>query len=516
MKTKFTKAMAIMLAASAVTTSGMTASFASAAETEKAEPAIVQQVAIDHNEEINDYIESLQYDKAKLLASDVDEATGVDTKATFNMEDNNMIVTKKEAKKVTNKSADLVAINANTAGVYAGQLLIGDKNLTEGDPTEVICKDRAPISITVDLNGAGSWASKKIKNPTRANVKAAVDSILQRWGKSGNRIAANSIHKETMVSSEKQLEAAVGVKGAADKFNIDVNAITKGKKQVMVVSYQQVYFNVTAERGTNLFGPETTLKDVKKTVSDQTPPVMVNNVSYGRMIYVVLETNSSDIDVKEAFKASVKGVNINQNAKFKEILNNTSFTAYVFGGTADGAEKKIVKRNMDEIRDLIAAEAHYGGPKHSAAYPIGYSTKFAKDNTPATVRQSASYIETTYERIPATKVEMTQHGAYIVKNWFVKAQEITGIDENGKEILGKEKTFYQDTNACVHDNGSVTIPANYTNVKFGFDIKWGSDWPFNGLVTNKHAKNIKINVWGTTYNPGYSIHVDGNKVAGRR
>ena len=58
---------------------------------------------------------------------------------------------------------------------------------------------------------------------------------------------------------------------------------------------------------------------------------MVSNVAYGRTIYVKLETTSKSKDVQAAFKALLKD-NIETSGQYKDIFEESTFTAVVLGG----------------------------------------------------------------------------------------------------------------------------------------------------------------------------------------
>ena len=68
----------------------------------------------------------------------------------------------------------------------------------------------------------------------------------------------------------------------------------------------------------------------RKGVSHSAPPVMVSNVAYGRTIYVKLETTSKSKDVQAAFKALLKDNSVETSGQYKDIFEESTFTAVVF------------------------------------------------------------------------------------------------------------------------------------------------------------------------------------------
>ncbi|MHC9335889.1 thiol-activated cytolysin family protein, partial [Clostridium perfringens] len=75
-------------------------------------------------------------------------------------------------------------------------------------------------------------------------------------------------------------------------------------------SNKTIFYTVISDLPINpsdIFYDSVTFNDLKKKgVSNEAPPLMVSNVSYGRTIYVKLETTSSIKEVQAALKALIK------------------------------------------------------------------------------------------------------------------------------------------------------------------------------------------------------------------
>ena len=97
------------------------------------------------------------------------------------------------------------------------------------------------------------------------NVPAAVNRMVDSWLESGKKTAAQLKYKSVMVNSEKQLDAELGVAGAADKYSVDVKACTEGKKKQMIVMFNQTYYTarVEAQTASQLFTDDVTVDDLK-------------------------------------------------------------------------------------------------------------------------------------------------------------------------------------------------------------------------------------------------------------
>ncbi len=186
----------------------------------------------------------------------------------------------------------------------------------------------------------------------------------------------------------------------------------------------------------------------RKGVSNSAPPVMVSNVAYGRTIYVKLETTSKSKDVQAAFKALLKDNSVETSGQYKDIFEESTFTAVVLGGDAK-EHNKVVTKDFNEIRNIIKDNAELS--LKNPAYPISYTSTFLKDNATAAVHNNTDYIETTTTEYSSAKMTLDHYGAYVAQ-FDVSWDEFT-FDQKGNEVLthktwdgsGKDKTAHYST-----------------------------------------------------------------------
>lgn len=199
-------------------------------------------------------------------------------------------------------------------------------------------------------------------------------------------------------------------------MNIDYDAIFKGEKKVMILSYKQIFYTVgvdAPDRPSDLFGDSVTFdKLALKGVNNDNPPAYVSNVAYGRTIYVKLETDSKSANVKAAFKALIDNQNISSNAEYQNILDQSSFTATVLGGGAQ-EHNKVITKDFNEIRNVIKNKSVYS--PQNPAYPISYTSTFLKDNSITCINNKTAHFNT----------EIYLKGN--ARNISVKIKECTGL-----------------------------------------------------------------------------------------
>ncbi|EDS78476.1 tetanolysin O [Clostridium botulinum C str. Eklund] len=466
-----------------------------------------------NSNEIDDDIYGLKYDPRKILAFNGEAVENFKPAEGFENPDK-YIVVKREKKSIADSTADISVIDSINDRTYPGAIQLANRNLVENKPDIISCK-RKPITVSVDLPGMGDDGKKVVESPTYSSVKSAVNSLLDKWNTkhaSKYTIPARVSYTDSMVYSKSQLSTAFGcnLKALDKSLNIDFNSIYKGEKQVMLLAYKQIFYTVSVDAPNNpsdLFDDSVTLKELKaKGLNKDNPPAYVSNVAYGRTIYVKLETTSKSLNVKAAFKALIKNQDISGNMEYKDILNQSSFTATVLGGGAK-EHNKVITKNFDEIREVIKNNAEYS--PQNPAYPISYTTTFLKDNAVATINSKTDYIETTSTEFTNGKLVLDHRGAYVAQ-YDVNWDEVT-YDKNGKEII-THKTWdgnYRDRTS--HFNTEIYLKGNCRNINVKVRECTGLAWEWwRTIIDDKNLPLVKkrtINIWGTTLYPRHSVEV---------
>ncbi len=395
---------------------------------------------------------------------------------------------------------------------YPGALQLANKNLLENKPDIISC-ERKPITISIDLPGMGEDGRKVVESPTYSSVNASINSLLDTWNsKYSNKytIPTRLSYSDAMVYSKSQLSAMFGCnfKALSKSLNIDFDSIYKGEKKAMVLAYKQIFYTVSVDKPCNpsdLFGDNVTYNTLAlKGVNNNNPPAYVSNVAYGRTIYVKLETTSKSAKVKEAFKALIADQDISSNAEYKDILNQSSFTATVLGGGAK-QHNRVVTKDFDKIRNIIKNNAVYS--PQNPGYPISYTSTFLKDNKIASINNKTEYIETTSTEYTSGKLALDHSGAYVAQ--FEITWDEISYDKNGKEIIEHKAWSGNNKDRTAHFNTEICLKGNTRNICVKAKECTGLAWEWWRTIVD--AKNIPltkettVSIWGTTLYPRKSI-----------
>ncbi|MEH6888753.1 thiol-activated cytolysin family protein [Bacillus sp. JJ864] len=460
---------------------------------------------------IDNGIANLKYDSRDVLAVNGDKVESFVPKEGKNS-NGKFVVVEREKKSLTTSPVDISIIDSMINRTYPGAVQLANKAFADNQPSLLVAK-RKPLNISIDLPGMRKENTITVQNPTYSNVSGAVDDLVSTWNEkysSTHTLPARMQYTESMVYSKSQIASALNVnaKYLDNGLNIDFNAVASGEKKVMVAAYKQIFYTVSAEQPNNpsdLFDNSVTYEELtRKGVSNEAPPVMVSNVAYGRTIYVKLETTSKSKDVQAAFKALLKNNSVEASGQYKDIFEDSTFTAVVLGGDAK-EHNKVVTKDFNEIRNIIKDNAELS-PKNPA-YPISYTSTFLKDNAVAAVHNNTDYIETTSTEYSSAKMKLDHYGAYVAQ--FDVSWDEFSYDENGKEVLTHKTWEGNNRDKTAHFSTVIPLPPNSKNVKVLARECTGLAWEWWRTVINEQnvplTNEIKIWISGTTLYPTYNI-----------
>ena len=468
----------------------------------------------DYTAELNKYLFGLNYDKTNILTrrgEAIENYTNTSTK----QQGNEFVVVEKVKKSLSNGSAD-VAINGN-GDIFLGALFKANQDLLENKPQQ-ISLDRSKGRISVDLPGMVGGDSYVDANPTASGMQEGVNTLLNRWHEkyaAKNPAPARMQYESTSAYSMNQLKAKFGsdFEKVGVNLKIDFEAVNKGEKQIEVVDFKQVYYTANFDAPKNpsdVFASGVTVDQLKaRGIDENTPPVYVSSVSYGRQMYVKFETTSKSTELKAAINAVIKGVPIKAESEWARVLKNTTVTVSIVGGNADGAAR-VVTGTVEDLKKLIQEGATFS--TQNPAVPISYKTAFLKDNQVATIQSNTDYIETKVTSYKNGYLNLQHKGAYIAR-YYVYWDEVT-YDKDGIESIRSRQWEHNGQNRTAGFQTELQFKGNVRNIRVKIQEKTGLAWEPWRTVYNRTdlplvQKRTIINS-GTTIRPKYEEKVENN------
>ena len=468
----------------------------------------------DFTAELNKYLFGLNYDKTNILTrrgEAIENYTNTSTK----QQGNEFVVVEKVKKNLSSGHAD-VAINGN-GDIFLGALFKANQDLLENKPQQ-ISLDRNKGRISVDLPGMVGGDSYVDANPTVSGMQEGVNTLLNRWhekyaGK--NPAPARMQYESTSAYSMNQLKAKFGsdFEKVGVNLKIDFEAVNKGEKQIEVVDFKQVYYTANFDAPKNpsdVFASGVTVDQLKaRGIDENTPPVYVSSVSYGRQMYVKFETTSKSTELKAAINAVIKGVPIKAESEWARVLKNTTVTVSIVGGNADGAAR-VVTGTVEDLKKLIQEGATFS--TQNPAVPISYKTAFLKDNQVATIQSNTDYIETKVTSYKNGYLNLQHKGAYIAR-YYVYWDEVI-YDKDGIESIRSRQWEHNGQNRTAGFQTELQFKGNVRNIRVKIQEKTGLVWEPWRTVYNRTdlplvQKRTIINS-GTTIRPKYEEKVENN------
>lgn len=278
---------------------------------------------------------------------------------------------------------ELFMLDPTTNVIYPGALLKGE-SIPTGEYIR-ISGERAPITISTTFFNAEGKPSVTIEDPSQiSDVRDGIAELLNR--EINGATPAELISDEYEAYSEEQLSIALGVnygsrtKDISGSFDFSTTSV----KRKYVLKFVQKYFTLDVDdpkSPSNLF---TKLPSVESLGA--TSPVLVESVTYGRLVFYTVESSYSLSEVEAAFSAAYeigkKGGSGELEVKDKNIFEEASVKVLIKGGSGSSAAQAVggLKDNPSQIYDFIAEGGNYS--KESPGAPIAYKLSYVKEGFP--------------------------------------------------------------------------------------------------------------------------------------
>lgn len=259
----------------------------------------------------------------------------------------------------------------------------------------------------------------------------------------------------------------------------------------------------------DVFAPNVTWEELEqKGVKNQNPPAYISNVSYGRTIYVKVETTSKSLEIETTLKALIKDNKIDASVLNSSLLKTCSFTAVILGGDAAAHTQIITTQDFAEIQKIIAANAEFSAK--NPGFPVSYTASFLKDGKVAKVNSTTDYIEIVSTEYSAASVRLIHTGGYVAK-FYIDWKE-SSYDASGKQVLTPKSWSKNGQGLTAKFETVIPLPANTVNLHVKATENTGLAWEGWRTILDQDAKlspEVVVEIWGTTLNQHGSVTYKG-------
>ncbi|MBI4511509.1 MAG: thiol-activated cytolysin family protein [Deltaproteobacteria bacterium] len=395
--------------------------------------------------------------------------------------------------KETRQYDRIVAFAANSEHLWPGSIVQPDA-LETGLFKPVLVR-RSPVTFSISLENLAGRKSKRLDKPSLSSFREALSSILSAEVTGGT--PASIFTTSEFVRSEKQLNLHVGAnleyQGLPVAAALDFGYDRQRNRTRLLLSYTQAYYTVDVDPFTmpaDAFADDVTFSEVRSAIKPNIPPLYVSSVTYGRMVLFAFASDYSQDALRAALSfalstpvspidsASSSGKGGKQaddepdegtsdgrctntaclEAKYRSILENTSITAYVVGGS--GGDAAGVINGIDGLRAYISNGGNYS--LESPGAPIAYKLAHLRDATPARFSLTEEF-----ELSSCTRV--SQRLRVVLKS--------IRVDHKGRDVGALE--LYGRIWATARERDSDLFKNDRKNA---VSIAEGTSWPQSGNV----------------------------------
>jgi hypothetical protein len=293
----------------------------------------------------------------------------------------------------------LVSFDPNADSVWPGAIT-QSKTLAQGLAAPIGLPRRpgmitlSDASIDGPGDGQGGKYSRTIESPSLASTREAISQMLSQGSV---HLAAKSNYLAETAYSMNEASVKMGV--AVSWMNGSVKANFSGnwlsKKTTMVVRFIQAYYTASFAAPAapeKVFGPYVTANDARPYMGPGNPPAYVSSVTYGRMLIMKVESDQSEQELRAALDLAFNKVNVEVDAASKKVLQNSTFSVFVLGGSPDDAAR-IQSSDAENRAAAIAGYIQNGANfnPQSPGVPISYTMRRLADNSTIKVASSIDY-----------------------------------------------------------------------------------------------------------------------------
>ena len=249
----------------------------------------------------------------------------------------------------------LFSQQATGTSVYPGALLQGNDESLQLDPPDRIPLDRGGGTVVIDLfTGEDQPTDVTVDEVTAASITGAVNELVGTRTLKPDRFT----YESTRVEAAEELRLAMNLKydtwvtsvDASFKFGSDTSSerwLIKLVQPFYTINFQPP--NDPAE----WFAPGVTSADLARYAGEDNPPVYVSSVTYGRLVYLLLESTLTRTEIESAIEFSKGAVDGTATGSWFSELEETTITAMVYGGEFDIG---VLQGSFGDVQAALSAE----------------------------------------------------------------------------------------------------------------------------------------------------------------
>ncbi len=225
--------------------------------------------------------------------------------------------------------------NGQSETIYPGAFLQGK---TLGDDPQSIPLKRSGGKIYANATNGTTDTTELLDEVTASRAQAAQNSIVNKLNNYGGAVQdPPTLDVQTFDSmSELQANLKVGAKLLGGQLGVEVGGANEERKSRVVVLLRQRYYRLVFEAprsdAAGFFHASVTPAQVGAYVQPGNPAVYVSSVTYGRLLYVLFESDASKSQLKAAVSASFGPYGAEVSTEVQKTRASTRVKIFPIGG----------------------------------------------------------------------------------------------------------------------------------------------------------------------------------------
>ena len=296
----------------------------------------------------------------------------------------------------TTKTIDRV----DAAGVYAtfdpnsnviwpGSLIQGN-SITQATPNPIVV-DRAGGTVSINVINGSNNPAYSVPTVAKSSMTIAQNQIIQD---NNGVVPANFTFTFEDVYSREQMAFSMGVNVETWTTQVDASLSFSSDQSYnrMLVKLDQIYYTMSYDMPTSyehVFAPTVTPANLAKFIQPGNPPCYVASITYGRRYYLLIESTSSQEElrasVEATYSAAVVSGGVVAEGEYISNLENTNIKVFAYGGDASSA-LSTVNGDFEALQSFLTE----GGSIQTGA-PLSYIINDLNSHKVVAVKVATEY-----------------------------------------------------------------------------------------------------------------------------
>ena len=262
---------------------------------------------------------------------------------------------------ITQARGEYRTFDPNSEIIWPGNLLQGN-SITAATPNPIVV-ERAEGEFTINLiNGSSSTTtSAEVTEVDQTRVVGALNDIL---GQNNGLIPANFTYDFYEVQSQQQLALNMGVNVSTMTTDVKSKMSFSTDKEYnrVLVDFSQIYYSMIYEKPTSLdqvFAPEVTNAELSEYIYNGNPPIYISSVTYGRRLYLLVESTSSltemNLAIEATYDAALASGSGDVDVNMVNDLSERKIKIFAMGGDASDALAAF-QGDFSALKDYLQAD----------------------------------------------------------------------------------------------------------------------------------------------------------------